>query len=534
MGEPIPVSEIPDFVTWSESEIGFYVDQHPDDENELWVKQKRPIRWSARERRMLRWAFTFDEDGRLPLSELVIVDIGKSAKSLKGAALAQWFGMFVDADAEIQIAANSKDHAGIRGYAQLRKSLEWNPYRLEIAEDIESRTVFRDTGNVLRPVPMRGASVSGGNAVFMWFDEIWAYEGNRARNMMSEMKESPTRNVSFTLITSYPPFEGDDGPLNDTLTAFFDPARNDAPREGIEQVEGLEDLPLWFNPKSGVAVWWNHDPYPWHQYRDKYGNTFLDRQRASYMTKGNLNEYLRIWEARRVSREDAFIPEARWDACTDEDLRPLDEFDRHVPMVIGVDLGYKGDSSAAVARRWDPVLQKFVLLKHKIWYPEDYRANEKRLLLDVMTWLEDMNRRHRVLGIYYDPSQAALMAALMEKGGARMQETTQNNMRIVADTNYRNVVLSGAMRNYPAPDLKAAAMSAIILRTKSDSIRIDKRKTSQHIDVVVADSMCCYGCLENKRVFERLARRGNKPPPPPQAQRSPWRDIFRQGVGYGR
>src|SRR5690606_41046830 len=100
------------------------------------------------------------------------------------------------------------------------------------------------------------ASVSGGNPVFMWFDEICAYEGKRARNIMSEMKESPTRNVSYALITSYPPFEGDDGPLNDTLTAFFDPARNDAPREGIEQVEGLEDLPLWFNPKSGVAVWW--------------------------------------------------------------------------------------------------------------------------------------------------------------------------------------------------------------------------------------------------------------------------------------
>lgn len=514
-----------DFVYWSESEIGFYVDQHWDDKAQRWIKKRAPIVWDDKHRRLFSWALAIGENGRLPLSELWMIDIGKSAKSLSGAAVAEWFGMYVDRDAEIQLAANAREHAAIRVYGQLINSLDWSPHGGELASWIANSLTFMATNNIVRPVAMRGASVSGGNAIFQQFDEIWAYAGDRARNMMAEMKESPTRNVSFTLITSYPPFEGDDGPLNDTLNAFFDSQNN--PREHIEQVEGLEDLPLWLNTKTGVAVWWNHDPYPWHLATDRFNNTFLDRQRQSYKDKGMLNEYLRIWEARRVTREDSLIPEDRWDACEDLEFEPAGKFNRNTPMVVALDAGWKGDSAGATARAWNPVTQKWELRAHKIWYPGYYRDQPAgNILLDMQEWVVDLNQQYNVLAVGYDPTQLVMMAAELEKAGIKTVEVNQNSDRAAADTYYRGQILSASLRNYPCAILKQHVMNAVAIQRNNGTIKIDKRKTTHQIDLAVADSMCLFVGLQYKTEFERLVRRKYRPPMPRRRLVPNWNTIY--------
>src|SRR5690606_3406124 len=123
----------------------------------------------------------------------------------------------------------------------------------------------------------------------------------------------------------------------------------------------------------------------------------------------------------------------------------------------------------------------------------------------------------------------------LEKLGVKMIEFTQNTMRITADTAYRGHIMAHTLRNYPGSgDLKQHVMHAVAVERGNGTIRLDKRKTSAHIDAAVADSMCCYGVMEHRLRFERLARQGNRPAPEVVPQRSPWSQSFRHGVGYGR
>lgn len=527
------------FVDWSESEIGFYVNQYYDEDAQEWVKVPnwQPIRWHERQARVLRHLFTLDARGRLPVQELWWVDIGKSGKTLLQAALAQWFGLFIDQSAEVLLAANSKDQAGVRCFKQLMDSVEncLFQYRAELYEYTSNVITFRSTGNVARPIPMKAGTQAGSNAVFIAFDEIWGYEGERAKAMMAEMKESPTRNLSFIMVTSYPPFLEDEGPLNETLNYFFDEyERPKVDKHGIALIDGYEDLPLYYAPETGQVVWWNHEPYPWHVKRYASGLTFIERQRNKPDVTNN--HFLRIWEARRVHREDAFTHEEHWDACDDDELAPLGREDRGLPLVAAVDIGVKGDTSAGVARSYNPVRQSLDLRTHIILRPATYAPEQKvDIIADMQAWVWKLHTEQNLLACYYDPSQFLHAARELEKLGVKMVEFTQNTMRITADTAYRGHIMSHTLKNYSGSgDLKQHVMHAVAVERGNGTIRLDKRKTSAHIDAAVADSMCCYGCLEQRLAFERLARRGNKPPPPPQAQRSPWRDIFRQGVGYGR
>lgn len=527
------------FVDWSESAIGFYVDQYYDEDERKWIKVRdwKPVRWNERQERVLRHLFTLDDDGRLPYQELWWIDIGKSGKTLLQAALAQWFGLFIDRSSEVLLAANSKDQAGVRCFKQLYDSVDNSPrqYRDELYEYTASEIRFKPTGNVARPIPMKSTTQAGSNAVWISFDELWGYEGERARAMMAEMKESPTRNISFIMVTSYPPFLEDKGPLNDTLNYFFDEhERPKVSQNGITTVEGMEDLPVYYAPQTGQIVWWNHEPYPWHKRVYANGLTFIERQRNKPDVTNN--HYLRIWEARRVHREDAFTHEEHWDACEDDELAPLSRQTRGEPLVAAVDIGVKGDTSAGVARSYHPVRQTLDLRDHIILRPEHYAdADKVKIISDMQAWVYRLHSEQNLLACYYDPSQFMHAARELEKLGVKMIEFTQNTMRITADTAYRGHIMAHTLRNYPGSgDLKQHVMHAVAVERGNGTIRLDKRKTSAHIDAAVADSMCCYGVMEHRLRFERLARRDDRPAPEVVPRRSPWSQIFRHGVGYGR
>ncbi len=506
------------FVDWAKSPFGFYADQYYDAKRGVWVKKSAPVQFDIRQERVLRWVFTLREDDRLPINELWWFDIGKSYKTGIQAALAQWFGMFVDTNAEIQLAANSRDHAGIRAYKALTDSVTFNPRGHLISEWIKEEFHFiqhdedgNRVDNVLRPVPSRAASVSGGNPIFRAIDEIWAYEGERAKELVNEIKESPTRNLSFMLVTSYPPFEDTDGPANDTINAFFE--AEDIPREGIEKIEGLEDLPFYVDLENGVGVWWNHEPYAWHLRKNSEGKSFLQRQREKPGT--SYQHYLRIWEARRTQRLDSFMPMLDWEKCLNEDLRPFDpQVNKKEPVVLAVDIGIKRDRSFVVGRAWDSIRYKMPLRLHKMWNPKDYAKRDKiDVVSDVKEYVFQAHRDYNVLACVYDPSQFQGPASDLKKMGVNMVEFTQNNERTAADTAYRGYILARIIENYEgADDLGDHVRHAVARELGNGTIRLDKRKVNSPIDGAVTDSMCTAEVEKRKAEFERLAKRGNRPP----------------------
>ena len=515
------------FVAWSQSPYGFYVDRTWDEERGIWLENRNglPVIWTERQRRAFEYLFTFNDKGQLPHSTVYWFDIGKSGKTLFQAAIGQWLGMFYDSRAEVLFGANARDQADFRCFGSMMSSIVLNPYSdffIDRDNLLTSSVTFKYTLNTARPIPRKAGSQSGTNAIFIGTDEIWDYTGEGAIKHYEEMKQTPTRNFSLLLTTSYPPYIGDPGPANMVLDEFFD--KHDRPRKGITQV--FPDLPLYVN-EFGEAVWWNHEPYPWHLKIEASGLTFLDEQKSK--TSGRHNFYLRTWEARRVQDIDAFVPAEAWDACEDLSLQPIwISGEKNVPMCLGVDLAAKRDTSFVVGRSYEPVTSQFILRYHRIFDPKEYEGRD--LLTEVKNAIMQLHKEQNVLAVYIDPSQAYLMAEELKSAGVKVVEVEQSKMRVKADTDYRSFIIGKRLRNYPqCGDLREHVINAAVATREDDTLRIDKRKTSMKIDGAVADSMCCLATGEHRDIFDRLSRRRNKPIQAQKPRINPYRMIFMGG-----
>lgn len=493
------------FVAWSESPYGFYVDRYWNAEKGRWSNSKRPIVWPDKMRPVLEHCFTLRDSGRLPYSEIWWIDIGKSGKTLLGAGLSQWAGMFLATDSELKLVANSERQSDMRVFQTLVNSILWSPYGHEVAEVQRQHIYFKKSRNKARALPAKASTQAGGDQVLVHIDEIWAYEGESAANLFAELKAAPTRNVSVRVITSYPGFLGDDGPMNEMLDSFFTDMGD--PKEGVETP--IPESPFYV--RGGTAIWWNHEPYPWHLQKMESGMTFLEEQRASAITENN---YRRIWQAQRVQREDTFIPVEDWDTCTDYEYTPISPYgDYREVLCIGVDIGIKHDKSACVARSYNPVTQKYELRDYRIWSPDMFADDDKaNVVAEVQQWILDLHDRHQVVAVYFDPHQFSFAAQQLKDWKVKMIEMPQGAKREESDTGYLELIRGHMLRNYPAPDLRDHVLHAVGRETRSGGIRIDKRKTTLHIDGAVADSMCCQAIKDNQDKMTRYRKRGGKVP----------------------
>lgn len=515
------------FVDWCQSDFGFYVPQRWNYRRKDWEQSPPgkgfPLELCEHDQRLFAWAFTLQEDGTLPIDSMWYIDCKKSGKTMKGAALAQWFGMFHERNSDLQIAANSEKQADVRVYQQLKWSLANSPHLHEIANVQEQKIEFYRTSNVARSIPSKASTQAGGNPVLVQVDEPWAFTTKADREFLDELAPSPTKKLSFRFFTSYPPFEGDQGPMVDVMEDFFD-ADGD-PLPGVERVEGLEDLPVFV--KEGTAVWWNRDAlrYPW------YDEQYLANRRADKALSPS--SYARFYEVRMAPKEESFMPMALWDACTDQEHIALESNDRGELMVIGLDMmGGKrtSDCAAAICRGYDLQMNRLPLLHHRIWDPKIIDDDEFDYNQATEQYILDMHRRHRVIAVYYDPSFFVGSANRLKRMGVNMLECTQKNSRVVADTQYRNLIIGGRLRNYPqARDLRLHVSAAVARELGNGDIRIDKRLTTSRIDGCVADSMACMCAIDHRNEFEWRSRRRVKVNK--QVQRDRWAGVYAGRAG---
>jgi len=483
-----------DFVGWVESPFGFYVNRHYNMKSRRWETKRGPIRLQPHERLALEFALQMDSHDNFVFKELWWLDTGQTGKSLKNAALCQWFGMFHETDALIQVLANSKDHASERVYQALGASVRMHPYGKALFEYHDEDILFRDTLNRAIPLPKNFATQSGGSPVLRSIDEIKDWNMPRDDLLMGEIKETPARNVSQLVITSYPGFLEDVGPMNAFLNEYF--TLDDTPKDDLKQP--FPDLPLYV---AGEAViWWNQKAtrYPW------VSEKWLDRQRGKTYVSNAM--FMQKWQARRTNRTDAFMPIQKWDECEDQELEPLGPNDHDVPMVGATDIGVKHDNTANVARGYDAATDRYPLLDHRIWTPAEFGGSGD-IVHAAAEHILDLAKRHNIILWLYDPTQFESEAARLRKAGIPMKPFTQMGNRTEADTQYRRHILDGKLRNYPGSvDLRQHVANAVGVETGDEKIRISKTKSTGPNDGAVADSMACYAAFQLRDTFARMSR----------------------------
>jgi phage terminase large subunit-like protein len=450
------------------------------------VTTKAPLVLYPRQERILRHVLTRP----FPYHTILYSDIGKSGKTMIAAAAAQWFGNYVEPGSEIPIAANKLKQADIRVFGDLERSVklaEAQGYKQAL--NITGGEITFSTGSIARALPVSAGGEAGGHNSLVVWDELWACDTEAARRMYEELKRDPTLNDSLVLIVSYSPYEGEDTPLNKIHDRIFD--EYGEVREGVETVPGLEDLPCYV--VGGMFVYWNKGErhLPWHT------DEFIEAERERMRDV----EFRRIWLNTPTSSQDAFIDIKLFDRCEDELLTFIDELSPPTPLVLGVDASKNQDFTAISGRAWNPVTETLDLRYLKVWKPEHRDGQHRINLLDVRAEVFRLNEKHRIIGVYYDPHQMAAIAMDWERKGIPVIEFPQTQQREEADMAYRNMIENGRLRHPPGSYELREAIRNAVTRESSRGFRLVKDATTRKIDAAVADSMACYGVLENKARF---------------------------------
>jgi phage terminase large subunit-like protein len=159
---------------------------------------------------------------------------------------------------------------------------------------------------------------------------------------------------------------------------------------------------------------------------------------------------------------------------------------------VGVDIGYKRDTSAVCAVYRHPELQKHCLFCHRSWEPPVH-------IPDVTAYVRMLLEGERVAGVWYDPHQwAAEAQRLSEDGyGYQLQEVNQSGDFMVAiGNNLQMLMQRGDFLLYRDTTVRNH-FSWCAAKTTEKGYRIVKQVQSKPIDIVVAVAMAAYGSSQD-------------------------------------
>lgn len=436
--------------------------------------QKNELGWPFclldHQRDILRLAFSFDAEGRLPWDTIVLSAVKKSGKTTINAALALWWAFTQEPPNEIPLVANDLEQAVGRVFKAMAGLIRHNPQLAQSAE-VQIARVFISNGTEVKAVASDYRGEAGGNHGLTSWDELWGYVSESSRRLWEELTPVPTRHNSIRLITTYAGWEGESQLLGDLYKQGV--GKEEHPDGQGERIH--PDLPIYANREARLFVYWDHEArMPW-QTPDYYA-----AQRRSLRPPA----YFRLHENRWAVTESIFVTPELWDACVDRDAVPLLPTKDH-PLFVGVDAGIKHDNAAiaAVYRAGN----KIALAVHRIWRP----TPEKPLDLEatIESFLRELHERYRVRAILCDPYQLHRSITTLKGAGLPIREFPQSTPNTTVMGQALFDLLAGKnLRLYPSEEMRQQALSTVAIESPR-GWRIAKERTSKKIDGIVALAM---------------------------------------------
>ncbi len=109
----------------------------------------RPFYLLDHQREILRLAFTFDEEGRLPWDTILWSCIKKDGKSWKNAVVVVWWGFTQEAPNEIDIRSNDLEQSLSRVFKMIVGLLRHNPI-LGRSAKVQADRILLSNGTMIR------------------------------------------------------------------------------------------------------------------------------------------------------------------------------------------------------------------------------------------------------------------------------------------------------------------------------------------------------------------------------------------------
>jgi phage terminase large subunit-like protein len=450
----------------------------------------QPFKLMEHQREILRLAFDFDNDGRLPWDTILYSCIKKSGKTTINGALTLAWGFTQEAPNEILILANDLEQTLARVYKTMEGIIKHNP-ELQREAEVQTRTIFLANGTTLTAISGDYQGAAGSNHGFVSYDELWGYTSEASTRLWEELTPVPTRKNSIRFISTYAGFEGESKLLWDLYKQVV---TQDEHPEG--QGERLHpDLPIFCNREARLFAYWDHEPrMPWQT------ETYYQSQKKTLRP----GTFLRLHRNQWATSEEIFITGEMWDPCVNHAHHP--SITDREPLFVGVDLGIKHDNAARVAVKWDENGERLILVSHRIWKPSPSQPLD--LEHTVEQDLRDLDENGDVVEILVDPYQAHQSVTTLQAVGLPIREfpQTQANCTLMGQTLFdlltgQNLVL------YASDELRQQALSTVAVENPR-GWRLAKEKASKKIDAIVALAMACCAAMAHRGEIGNRAARG--------------------------
>ena len=466
----------PAFSKWAQSKGGLYL-----------YDKKKPTLATWQPYQVAIFDTIFPEgDGPLPYKRVLWSEPKKSGKTEDAAAAQEYCALFVEVPGEQYVIANDLHGAKDRTWKYLVGSLE--KAALVPGSGIKSTdfkitgaTIQLSNGATIKAIPSDPRGEAGANHSFVSIDEVWGFEYESQRTLLTEFGPVPTRENSMVFMTGYQGYEGQAKLWHDMIDAVV---VGGVPVPGLEWIDDGTGKPACMHMGDTFLLWSHLPRQPWHTQK------YLEGEKENY--KGRMNEYRRVWYNFREKSAHAYLSQERWDACFDQTVRALGLGDSR-PVVVGIDAASKRDCSAVEGCTWNEESRKTEHVFSRIWSPEEGQPID--LDETILETVLELAKHFNVVACYYDPSQMVSISARLVKAGINMVEFPQGSRRLESDTLLSDLVQGGNFAHYGDPELRQHAINAFAEESPK-GLRIVKEKSSKKIDGCVALAMACYGVKE--------------------------------------
>ena len=432
-----------------------------------------PIRLAEHQRRIVRAALERDSLGRFRWTTVVWSCPKKSGKTRIAAMVAAWLAQSTGRYAEIYCLANDGKQSADRVLAALKKSntlgnLGWRD---------KMTRVDLPNGSFIEAIPVDPTGEAGANPTGTFFSEMWGFRLQAKERLWSEFTIPPTRfGRAIRWVESYAGYVGE-SPI---LEQLYDQGVN----EGRPYGGDLSDLPVYVNERARLFCYWDHEPRMAWQTPEYY------EAEAALLTE---SEFQRIHQNRWVTSESEAIPIENWDRCFDPRLPP--QIGPNTPIVIGVDLGVSGDSTAMVAVSRHPANHDIIAIRlARVWEPP--KGGKMDYSTTIEPALRDWCKRYNSIAVAYDEYQAHKMMTDLKREGIAWfidfpqgKGTAQKPGRPVADKMTYDLVMSRKLAHGNDPAMRQHVQNAAGKTVEERNLRFVKKAPHLRIDLLVAASM---------------------------------------------
>ena len=442
------------------------------------------------QREILRLAFAFDQDGRLPWDTILYSCIKKSGKTTLNGALTLAWAFLQEAPNELLVLANDLEQTLARVFRTMEGIITHNP-ELQREAEVQARSIYLNNGTVITAISGDYQGAAGSNHGFVSYDELWGYTSEASTRLWEELTPVPTRKNSIRFISTYAGFENESQLLWDLYKQAV--SKDEHPDGQGERLHS--DLPIYGNREARIFAYWDHEPrMPWQT------ESYYVSQKKTLRP----GTYLRLHENKWATAEEIFITGEMWDPCVNHSHHQT--LLSHEPLFVGIDAGIKHDNAARVAVRWDESGEKLVLVSHRIWKPTP--VEPLNLETTIEQDLRNLNEQGDVVEVLADPYQMHRSITTLQAAGLPIREFSQTtaNCKLMGQTLF-DLLTGQNLEIYPSDELRQQALSTVAVENPR-GWRIAKEKASKKIDAIVALAMACVAAMAHRGEIGNRAARG--------------------------